>query len=675
MTDKRHLTWSLETEKRILYKALLTRRVEERLLNLYKQAELHGTIHTCIGQEFTGAVISEFIRKEDSVFSNHRCHGHYLSITNDVAGLMAEVYGKKTGASGGKGGSQHLCKENFYSNGIQGGMVPVAAGMAMSKKIKNKSGVCFVWIGDGTLGEGVLYETLNLISKWCLPLIVLLENNGYAQSTGQQTTLAGSICGRAEAFGIKTAHANTWDYAQLYEVAGAMIHATRVSGLPCFLQIDTYRLSAHSKGDDHRDQQEIEHYQAIDPLNIALKTRPMCQDMLSPIDMNIDDAVIQAKAAPLAEDIHPLLTPLVWQIPPVGAEYPATRLGFALNTTFKELMQYDEKIYFIGEDVCDPYGGAFKISQGLSDLFPDRVLNTPISEGALVGLGNGLALEGYRPIIEIMFGDFITLTLDQIINHAAKFRYMYNHQVRVPIIIRTPMGGGRGYGPTHSQTLDRHVLGIPGLRVMALCHLVHPRVIYAALLRSSEDPAIVIENKLLYTTVLQEKAPRGFLRQCISEPFPLVVVEPESSHVDITIIAYGGMSVMAMEALETLFIEHDLIGQLICPLQIYPFDISSCHRWIQRGRRLVLIEEGQGYANFSAELIAQCATTGCLKGMEFTRIASRSTSIPASKNLETEILIQQRDLIDAIVGFTQKSGGTSLSEWVVYRETGAENPI
>lgn len=191
--------------------------------------------------------------------------------------------------------------------------------------------------------------------------------------------------------------------------------------------------------------------------------------------------------------------------------------------------------------------------------------------------------------------------------------------------------------------------------MFALSHLVHPRVIYETLLLASEDPAIVIENKVLYTTVLQETAPKGFHYQYISEPFPLIAVEPESSHIDLTIIGYGGVSVMAMEALEQLFLEHDLIAQYICPLQIYPFDISACQHLIKRSRRLILIEEGQGYANFSAEFIAQCAATDFFKDMEFKRVASRPMSIPASKKLEIETLIHKDELINAIVDFVKTS--------------------
>jgi len=139
----------------------------------------------------------------------------------------------------------------------------------------------------------------------------------------------------------------------------------------------------------------------------------------------------------------------------------------SLNTALHRAMQADERIYILGEDILDPYGGAFKITRGLSAAFPGRVLTTPISEAAILGLASGMALRGLRPVAEVMFGDFVTLMADQLINHAAKFRWMYNDQVRVPLVLRLPMGGRRGYGPTHSQSLEKLFLGAPGLRVVA----------------------------------------------------------------------------------------------------------------------------------------------------------------------------------------------------------------
>ena len=183
-------------------KAVLIRQVEQTLLDLFAKGELFGTVHTCIGQEWTGVAVAAHLRRGDVVFSNHRCHGHYLALTDDVEGLVAEIMGRQTGVCGGRGGSQHLCAEGFFSNGVQGGMTPVAAGMALALKHLNQDHIVVAFIGDGTLGEGTLYESLNIISKWHLPVLIVLENNLYAQSTFQPQTLAGEILARPTAFGI-----------------------------------------------------------------------------------------------------------------------------------------------------------------------------------------------------------------------------------------------------------------------------------------------------------------------------------------------------------------------------------------------------------------------------------------------------------------------------------------
>ena len=252
-------------------KAILIRSVEQRLLELFKEGRLFGTVHTCIGQEWTGVAIAQALKNEDLIFSNHRCHGHYLAKTGDVEGLIGEIMGKQNGMCGGRGGSQHICSQHFYSNGIQGGIVPVAAGLAMAQKLSDTGLISVVFIGDGTLGEGALYETLNIASIWGLPLLVVLENNYYAQSTSQTQTLAGDILARGEAFGIKTAYANTWNPEELLEIAANCVSYVRDEGRPLFLKIDTYRLMAHSKGDDDRDPAEVKDYWTKDPIAIFRK--------------------------------------------------------------------------------------------------------------------------------------------------------------------------------------------------------------------------------------------------------------------------------------------------------------------------------------------------------------------------------------------------------------------
>jgi len=246
------------------------RRFEESLLDLFAQGKLVGTTHTYIGQEANAVGIIDHLEPErDVIFSNHRCHGHYLAFTDDDFGLLCEVMGKAPGVCGGKGGSQHLYKGNFYSNGVLGSIVPVATGIALAEKQKGTGAVSTVFLGDGTLGEGVTYESLNIASLWKLPVLFVVENNHYAQSTPIDLALAGSIPARARAFGVETAELATTDVEEIHDAAGRAVARIRETGEPFFLVLDTYRYSPHSKGDDNRDPAEIEQRRERDPLGVA----------------------------------------------------------------------------------------------------------------------------------------------------------------------------------------------------------------------------------------------------------------------------------------------------------------------------------------------------------------------------------------------------------------------
>jgi TPP-dependent pyruvate/acetoin dehydrogenase alpha subunit len=262
-----------------LYRRMvLIRRLEETLLELFSLGKLVGTTHTYIGQEANAVgVIDHLDPARDVVFSNHRCHGHYLAFTDDVDGLLGEVMGRVTGTCGGKGGSQHLCNGNFYSNGVQGSIVPVATGMAVAEKERGTGAVTVVFLGDGTLGQGTVYECLNLASLWSLPVLFVVENNHYAQTTPRQLAVAGSIPDRALPFGIPSSHLDTTDVLEVRAEAGRMIADVREQIRPAYLVVDTYRFSPHSKGDDTRDPSEIEARRELDPLTVACARLPAAE--------------------------------------------------------------------------------------------------------------------------------------------------------------------------------------------------------------------------------------------------------------------------------------------------------------------------------------------------------------------------------------------------------------
>jgi TPP-dependent pyruvate/acetoin dehydrogenase alpha subunit len=293
-----------DADGRSLYAGMkLIRRFEETLLELFAAGKLHGTTHTCIGQEADAVgVISCLEPERDVVVSNHRCHGHYLAFTDDVDGLLREVMGRVGGVCGGKGGSQHLFAGNFYSNGVLGSTVPVAAGIALAEREKRSGAVSTVFVGDGTLGQGVVYESLNIASLWELPLLVVVEHNGYAQSTPSRLQLAGDVESRAAAFGVATSRHDTTDVLEVRAAAREAVDHVRATGRPYFLVLDTYRFSPHSKGDDHRDPDEIAERRLRDPLTVAagLVDDAERDEITETVEQRLAEAVEQALAAPTA---------------------------------------------------------------------------------------------------------------------------------------------------------------------------------------------------------------------------------------------------------------------------------------------------------------------------------------------------------------------------------------
>jgi TPP-dependent pyruvate/acetoin dehydrogenase alpha subunit len=251
---------------RMLYRI---RRFEETVLENFPKGVFMGTTHTYLGQEANAVAVLSQIQPQDIVFSNHRCHGHFLAYGGDLRALFAELMGRATGVCGGRGGSQHLHWRNFYSNGIQGGIVPIATGMALAEKRIRSDAIAVVFLGDGTLGEGIVYETFNLASLWGAPVLYVLENNHIAQTTPVERALAGNLLARFNAFGIPALELDSSDVKEIYPVAQEMLEEVRERGFPAGLILSTCRFGPHSKGDDTRSVEQIEMLRKErDPLTI-----------------------------------------------------------------------------------------------------------------------------------------------------------------------------------------------------------------------------------------------------------------------------------------------------------------------------------------------------------------------------------------------------------------------
>ena len=306
----------IDRDPQTLYRHMLRiRTFEQRVLDWFPRGLFFGTTHTYLGQEADAVGVMTALEAGDVVVSNHRCHGHFLAYGGSIEALAAELMGRQTGVCGGRGGSQHIQWRDFYANGILGGTLPLAAGMALAERAAGSGRLVTAFTGDGALGEGVVYETLNMAALWRLPLLIVLENNRYAQSTPIELNLAGTIAGRFNAFGIHVEELETTDVERIAETASTLTERMRQTPGPAALVIHTYRFGPHSKGDDSRDPAEIERYRQHDPLPLqAVRLgAAVCQAIEQEVAVEVEAAFEAAAQAPPAapESLSPALEAMV----------------------------------------------------------------------------------------------------------------------------------------------------------------------------------------------------------------------------------------------------------------------------------------------------------------------------------------------------------------------------
>jgi 2-oxoisovalerate dehydrogenase E1 component len=626
----------------------LIRSAEQLILSLFDRGLLSGTTHTCIGQELCQmAVVRALNDPGDAVLSNHRNHGHFLAYSGHFLGLVAEVMGRADGVCGGYGGSQHIAFRHFHSNGVQAGMTGIGVGLALARQRKNSGGgLVAIMIGDGTLGEGLLYESLNLASIWNAPVLFVVENNRIAQTTLTEHTLGGSIAGRGQAFGLDTFELD--DAAPDFTAqVDRVVAEQRAKQRPALLVIETRRLGPHSKGDDLRDDEEKRGIRERDPLSaLARRLTPEEREAIDARNAeflrHVEAAALASPEARFQQQPDHAFRPARAMVAPAQPVH-APNVRAALNQALRDLLANQEDTILLGEDLHEPYGGAFKVTAGLSSAFPGRVISTPISEAGITGAGIGLALAGRRPIVEIMFADFLSLCLDQIYNHAVKFPGMFP-DVDVPLLIRTPCGGRRGYGPTHSQSPENLFVSVPGLTVAYPSHRHNCGQMLADAATRWPNPTLFLEHKLLYAET-QDPADYTELPADAADIgsglFP--TLRRGAADPDVTLIAFGGMLPVAERAAHRLEQEEELAVEIVAPALLAPLPRQALLGLLLDRPCIAVVEESHHEYGVGAEILACLAEAG-YQG-RIGRIGTSPVPIAAARSLEREQLPDEDTII------------------------------
>jgi pyruvate dehydrogenase E1 component beta subunit len=334
-----------------------------------------------------------------------------------------------------------------------------------------------------------------------------------------------------------------------------------------------------------------------------------------------------------------------------AAPAPGARVGHRLNQALHTLFAADERLFLLGQDIADPYGGAFGITRGLSSRYPGRVWSTPISEEATVGVAAGLALCGDRAVVEVMFGDFITLCVDPLINFAAKSVTMYGRRLPMSLVVRCPVGGNRGYGPTHSQNLQKHLIGVPDLTLYELTPFGDPVEVLRRML-DDRQPGVLFEDKSLYPAagyddgVVDDVFGYRFLDRAAGT----VLVSADGADPDCVLVAPGGLTLRALSAMRRALLDHDVLSQLVVPTRLYPLDLDPILELAARAGRVVVAEDGVGGGNWGSELSRQLYERLWLRLSHPVRLVHAAPAvIPAAPHLERSALVQDSTIFEALM--------------------------
>jgi 2-oxoisovalerate dehydrogenase E1 component len=646
----------------IYRKMRLVRRFEETMVRLFKAGELPGFLHSSEGQEAIAVGVTHGLRRDDLIASTHRGHGHVIGKGASIDRMFAELYGKESGYCRGRGGSMHIMdKESgiLGANGIVGACIPIATGAGLTIKLDGGDNVVVCFFGDGSVNTGAFHEALNLGGVWKLPVVYVCENNQFALSTNWRKTLPiADLTARGASYGIPTTIIDGNDVVACLAAAAEAIARARAGEGPSLIQANTYRWSGHHIGDTapYRPEGELASWQERDPLLVfekkLLEAGIMTEEVKAAIAADVESEIAAAveygragespRPAELMRDVFapPKAPPAPF--PKNDGVVRATARD-ALRMALEHAMTLDPSVIVLGEDVADPMGGPYKVTGGLSDKFgTDRVRSTPISETAIVGGALGAALTGKRPVAEVMYVDFLTVAVDQIVNQAAFIRYMSGGQHTIPMVIRTMGGGWRGSAAQHSKLLEAWFAHVPGLKVVTPST---PNDAYWLLRWAIEDdnPVLFIEPNPLYTVegeIDLSSPPEGLTRPAVRR-----------AGSDVTLATWGYVTKMVLEAAADLE-GHGISAEVLDLRCLAPLPMEEVVQSVAKTGLCCVVHEAWETAGLGAEIAARIAEEAFyyLDG-PVRRVGAQHCPHPFSPVLEWEMLPSKDRIVVEVRGW------------------------
>lgn len=600
---------------RIMYRI---RGFETRASALYRDGFVPGFVHLATGQEAAAVAACYFLGAADVITSTHRGHGHALARGLGAEEMFAELMGRETGVGHGRGGSMHIAdpaRGIFGANGIVGAGLPIANGAAFAAQLRQTGGVTVAFLGDGALSTGAFHEAANLASLWKLPVVFYCENNGFSEFSRFEDQHPVTVANRAVGYGLAFRQLDGNDVVASSSAMREILDDIRSGGGPYLVEAVTLRHGGHYSADPQLYRNQVDgEFEANEPLDVArnslreagVEVEEVAR-IEADVDHELDEAIARAKAAPFPDPAELARGMIVVREPAPLAVFeeenppaPETWKTFqAIGAALEKELEDDPDVFLAGIDVGKG-GNVFALTRGMHERYPDRIRDTPILETAIVGLGVGSAMAGLKPVVEVMYFDFIGVCFDQIMNQAAKLPYMTGGRARMGLTIRTQFGAGKSSGAQHSQSLEAMLAHIPGLTVVMPST---PSDAYGLLRAAIQDPnpVVFVEHRLQY-------GQRGW--KCPPDHIvPIGQAAIRRRGTDITIVSYSRMAHVALEAAEDLA-ALGVSAEVIDLRTIAPLDLTAVLESVAKTNRLLIAHEATRDFGVGAEIAARIADEG-----------------------------------------------------------------